>query len=58
MRKQICEWLTLDPEMDLKPVLFYEKEYLGFENKILIWYNDYMAKGVNPIKAFMGDKGK
>ena len=44
--------------MDLKPVIFYEKEYLGFENKILIWYNDYMEKGVNPIKALMGDKGK
>ena len=37
---------------------FYEKEHLGFENKILIWYNDYMAKGVNPIRALMGDKGK
>ena len=44
--------------MDLKPVLFYEKEHLGFENKIMIWYNDYMAKGVNPIKALIGDKGK
>ena len=43
MRKQICEWLTLNPEMDLKPVLFYEKEHLGFENKILIWYNDYIG---------------